>query len=328
VVIDVLANDADPEGAALNIDSHDMVTTQGGSVACATGVVGATCTYTPPAGFSGTDTFGYVASDGVDTAATTVTVTVNGPGAPVLKFSTAGAGSVPGVGGPYDDADLYAMDATGSYVRTSDAVADLGLPNDANIDGLSINGNLTYVSFAGASTTVPGIGQVPDEDVVVYDTTTGIWSPYFDGTVCGLDASSGQDVDAISVNNGVLYFSTLAGGANSPVGGVSGADDADIYTWNGGTLGRANCGREIRGTFGQANMGLPAHADIDGLTVRHGLYYMSFNLNRGMTVPGLGVVHDESVVSYDPTTGAWTLVYGGTGLNLSNSQDVDAIDIP
>jgi hypothetical protein len=312
----------------LNIDSHDMVTTQGGSVACATGVVGATCTYTPPAGFSGTDTFGYVASDGVDSAATTVTVTVNGPGAPVLKFSTAGAGSVPGVGGPYDDADLYSMDAAGSYVRTSDAVADLGLPNDANIDGLSINGNLTYVSFAGASTTVPGIGQVPDEDVVVYDTTTGIWSPYFDGTVCGLDASGGQDVDAISVSNGVLYFSTLAGGANSPVGGVTGADDADIYKWNGGTLGNANCGREIRGTFGQDNMGLPAHADIDGLTVRHGLYYMSFNLNRGMTVPGLGVVQDESVASHDPTTGTWTLVYAGTGLNLANSQDVDAIDIP
>jgi Ca2+-binding RTX toxin-like protein len=73
-VIDVLANDSDPDGPALTISSN----TQGahGTVTCST----ANCTYTATAGYNGTDTFTYTVSDGhggTDTA--TVTVTVTGP---------------------------------------------------------------------------------------------------------------------------------------------------------------------------------------------------------------------------------------------------------
>jgi hypothetical protein len=72
VTVAVLGNDSDPDGDALTVSS----VTQGanGSVVIN---LGQTVTYTPNAGFYGTDTFTYTASDGkggMDTATVTVTV--------------------------------------------------------------------------------------------------------------------------------------------------------------------------------------------------------------------------------------------------------------
>ncbi len=333
VGIDVLGNDTDPETDPLSIASYDASGTAGGSVACVTGAVNGTCTYTPDTDFVGTDTFTYTATDGVNTSnSATVTVTVTGAGAPVLYFSTTGAGSVPGVAGPYDDADLYTVDAGDVFSRLYDAVTvtDLGLPNGADIDGISVNGTAIYASFAASSTNVPGVGNVPDEDVVVYDTVGGTWGTYFDGSLCGLDTGNGQDIDAVSVSGGTLYFSSVGGGNGNPVGGVAGPyDDADVYSWNGGTTGTANCDRELNARNGpSANIGLPGNADIDGLTVEGTTYHMSFNRNGGTSVPGLGTVQDEAVVSYDSVTGIWSVFRANGELGSTNSQDVDAIHVP
>jgi len=71
VTVDVLANDSDPEGDVLVVESvtqplHGAVVPSGGSVV-----------YTPSPGFSGTDTFAYAIADGhggTDTATVTVNV--------------------------------------------------------------------------------------------------------------------------------------------------------------------------------------------------------------------------------------------------------------
>jgi hypothetical protein len=77
VTIDVLANDSDADGDSLSVSA----VAQGSNGSVATN--GATVTYTPTAGFSGSDVFTYTASDGqggTDTATVTVTVTfVNTP---------------------------------------------------------------------------------------------------------------------------------------------------------------------------------------------------------------------------------------------------------
>ncbi|MDY6874909.1 MAG: tandem-95 repeat protein [Chloroflexota bacterium] len=79
VVIDVLANDSDPDGDDLTVSDYDVTSTEGGTVDCTSAGL---CTYTPPAGFSGSDTFGYTISDGhggSDTATVTVTVVALAP---------------------------------------------------------------------------------------------------------------------------------------------------------------------------------------------------------------------------------------------------------
>ncbi|MCZ7628696.1 MAG: cadherin-like domain-containing protein [Microthrixaceae bacterium] len=71
----VLANDSDVDGDTLSISAFSQGAN--GTVGCA----GATCTYTPAAGFSGTDSFTYTVSDGKGGSATaTVAVTVNPAG--------------------------------------------------------------------------------------------------------------------------------------------------------------------------------------------------------------------------------------------------------
>ena len=74
VDIDVLANDTDPDGDPLHINSatdppHGTTVNHGGNL-----------TYTPDPGFTGTDTFDYTAGDGkggTDTATVTVTVSAS-----------------------------------------------------------------------------------------------------------------------------------------------------------------------------------------------------------------------------------------------------------
>lgn len=81
VDIDVLANDSDPNGEDISIFDFDPASTNGGTVEQN---ADDTLKYTPPAGFTGTDTFNYSVvnvSGGVDTA--TVTISVGeGDGAP------------------------------------------------------------------------------------------------------------------------------------------------------------------------------------------------------------------------------------------------------
>ena len=73
-----------------------------------------------------------------------------------------------------------------------------GLPGNANIDGLTAVDNDTfYMSFDTDGISVPGLGIVQDEDVVLFD--AGVWSLYFDGTAQGLGGSNNQNLDAIDV---------------------------------------------------------------------------------------------------------------------------------
>ena len=74
VVIDVLANDFDPEDDALTVSYLGTASLTGGAVTC-TGA--GLCTYTPSAGYNGQDTFSYTVKDthgGTDTATVTITV--------------------------------------------------------------------------------------------------------------------------------------------------------------------------------------------------------------------------------------------------------------
>ncbi len=182
----------------------------------------------------------------------------------------------------------------------------------ANVDGLQmVDADTFYVSFSNTTRTVTGVGTVEDVDVVLYD--NGVWSLYFDGSAQGLAAGTGADLDAISVSGGILYFSTLG---NVNVGGLGAADDADIYSWDGASFARV---------FDASANSLPNNADIDGLTVKGGTFYMSF-LATSTNVTGFKAVADTEVVSF--TGGVWADYFSGPGLTPGSGQDLDAIHVP
>jgi hypothetical protein len=244
----------------------------------------------------------------------TVSTTVLVVGTPVtgpsgLFFSTLANGTIPGVSGPYDNADIYNWNGT-AFSRTWDGT-DNGLPGAADVDGVSLmDATHFYLSFS-TDTTLPGIGAVQDEDVVYYN--NGAWSVYFDGTGLGLTAGN-QDLDAIDIIGGTLYFSTL-GNTNPPgLGGT--ADDADIYSWNGVSFARV---------WDASAAGLAGTADVDGLSfVDAAHFYLSFNTNTDLA--GLGTVQGEDVVYYD--NGTWSVYFDGTAQGLTApQQQVDAIDV-
>ncbi|HJW91840.1 MAG TPA: multicopper oxidase domain-containing protein [Anaerolineales bacterium] len=248
-----------------------------------------------------------------------VILTVSDPPPPLtglLYFSTVGNVAVQGVAGPFDDADIYNWDGVG-FSRTFDASL-AGLPGSADIDGLvMVQANKFYVSFnVNTGTNVPGVGLVQDEDIVLYD--NGAWSLYFDGSAHGLAASNGQDLDAIDVVGGDVYFSTVG---NASIPGVGGPyDDADIYRWDGASFSRV---------FDASAAGLPGNANVDGLNVVDGdTMYFSFLRDLGTTVPTLGLAQDEDVVLRD--AGLWSLYFDGSahGLGTAAGQDLDAFHVP
>lgn len=255
------------------------------------------------------------AQDAVGNWSTTLTTTVvveTPTAAPSLYFSTLGNATVPTVSGA-DDADVYNWDGS-SFSRAVDATAlASALPAGQKVDALVwVSPTEFYVSLAGGWN-FPGPGKAQDEDVLHYD--NGTWSVFFDGTAHGLGGSGGRDVDAISIVDGTLYFSTLG---NVSVGGLGSGDDADIYSWNGTSMARV---------WDASANGLPGKADINGLHVVDSThFYMTFVAGK-TNVPTLGNVQDEDVVFYD--AGSWSVHFNGTaeGLNTSSGQDLDAIDI-
>nr|HMN60991.1 hypothetical protein [Anaerolinea sp.] len=239
----------------------------------------------------------------------TTVLTVTHP----LYFSTLGNSNPPGVGGTSDDADIYFWSGT-NYSRVFDATT-FGLPTGASVDGYDrVDATHFYLSFSGTNTAVPGLGNVQDEDVVYYN--AGVWSVFFDGTAHGMTANN-QDLDAISVVGGVLYFSTS--GSTNPPGVTGTADDADIYSWNGTSYARV---------WDATANGLPGGANVDGLVFIDAThFYLSF-AGTTTAVPGLGNVADTSVVYNNADTWSNYFVGPSHGLTAGGNLDIDAFDLP
>ncbi len=310
VEIDVLSNDTDADaGDTLLIGTFSPTSVNGGTVACVN-----TCTYTPAGGFAGSDTFTYQASDGsLLSNIAVVTVMVAAPAANTVYFSTLGNTYPPGVAVTADDADIYSWDGE-RFARVLDASA-LGVPTAtvANVDGLSIQDGVSYLSFA-ADVTIRGV-TYQDEDILAYAPDTDTWSLYFDGTVKGLTAAN-LDIDDFDVADGVLYFSTQ-GNTNPP--GVTGtADDADVYRWDGAGFARV---------LDASAVGVPTSttANLDGLSVRAGVYYLSFTTD--VTIRGV-TYQDEDILAYVPDTDTWSLHFDGTANGLTaGNLDIDALHL-
>lgn len=135
ILVNVLANDADPDGDTLVISAV-------GTAANGTAVIsGNGIQYTPTAGFVGTDTFTYTISDGRNgTATATVTVTVN-DNPPVAVDDAANTAAATPV-----TLNVLANDSD----PQNDALALVSTTTPANgTVSFSANGSVTYTPNAG-----------------------------------------------------------------------------------------------------------------------------------------------------------------------------------
>ena len=309
---DALTYSLDAAPAGMTIDSTSGVISW---TPAATGDSNVTVRATDTGGLSATQSF--VVS--VEPAATPV----------LLYFSTSANTAVPGTGGTADDADIYSWDGT-SFARVLDATA-VGLPSAtfaANVDGLKVIGTRFYLSFSNSGVAVPGVGTVPDEDIVVYDSSTGTWSLFFDGSAVGLTTDD-EDVDAFDIlTDGSVLVSTLG---NVTVPGLAGtwADEDVLHCTPSSNAPIASCTWSVH--FDGSDVTLTnASEDVDGVTAAAGKLYLGTLGAYGVTglSGGGGDVFscDAPVTGTTSSCASFTLYFRASQHGLAGV--LDAISVP
>jgi len=254
------------------------------------------------------------------------------PAAAQLYFSTATDFAVPGVAGPYDNADIFAWNGTG-FSRVFDGSA-AGLPvsgaGNANIDALLVVDNDTfYMSFtANGGTTVPTLGSVQDEDIIKYD--AGAWSMYFDGSDVGLADSSAEDVDAFEIlSDGSVIVSTFD---NPNVPGITGEADEDLLRCVGTFGATTTCTWSYYFEGSDIALGTNDSEDVDGVAVSGANIYMSTLGAFTTSAPTLSGGGEDVFICNSATTGAasacasYTMFFDGSVNGITDN--LDAIDLP
>jgi uncharacterized repeat protein (TIGR01451 family) len=286
-----------------------------------TGLMSNTASVAPPVGVSDP-----VPANNSATDETTVLSS-----AALLYFSTQNNTTVPGVVGPYDDADVYTWNEA-FFSRIFDA-SEAGLPRGADIDALKVvDVDSLYLSFEN-QLTLPGAGTVQDEDVVFYD--GGTWAIFFDGTDVGL-AGTSEDVDAFELlSDGSVVVST---GGQAVVPGISGNIAPHDLIRCVGTFGPTTvC--TWSWYFDGSDIGLgvtpPSTAssseNIDGVDVDPdgNLYLSTFG---AFQIPGLSGQNEDIFVCMSATLGSDTsacvsvsMYWNATALGITDN--VDGIDV-
>jgi len=196
ITIDIKLNDFDPESQPISIASVDTTSAQGGTIVNN----GNDVTYTPPTGFSGTDTFTYTITDGPNTSnVATVTVSVGSE----IGIYVSCDGSCP------DKVLRFKLDGTFVDEFVAQGIGGLSSPYAAVFGP---NGDL-YVTNDGAG------------NVLRYDATTGDPKPTSGKTGAIFVDGVNQVRGIIFDSSDVMYVTSgdLLGGVIKKFNGNTGA---------------------------------------------------------------------------------------------------------
>ncbi len=183
-------------------------------------------------------------------------------------------------------------------------------------------GDILYVSSTSGGNVGFGFS---DEDILAYDTATGTWSKYFDGSDVGLSGSSYRDVDAFHVrDDGSILLSITVASSIPDVGAI---DDSDIVLFTPSSLGNNTSGT-FSMYFDGSDVGLTTNGeDIDAIyETSSGDLFISTK-NR-FSVPGVSGL-DEDLIRFTPTSfgsntaGSWSVAFDGSDVGLSNTSGED-----
>lgn len=287
-VVDVTVNSAATTTA---ITSHTPDPSQAGQAVS----VGYSVTASGP----GTPTGNVTVSDGTDSCTGTVAA-----GSCSVTFSSAGARNL-----------------TATYAGDANFFGSVSSPVPHTVTAGGGGAPIIYVSST-SNGTVGGIAFA-DEDILAYDTGTGTWSMYMDGSDVGLGSSSAQDVRAFSFLPDGSLLLVFTGATTIPnVGDVTASD---IVRFVPTSLGTTTAGT-FEWYFDGSDVGLTTSGEfIDALhRMANGDLVMS--TVGGFGVPGASGA-DEDLIRFTPsslgsdTSGSWSLYFDGSDVGLTDSSE-------
>jgi hypothetical protein len=187
-----------------------------------------------------------------------------------------------------------------------------------------------WVSFDGTVTVPDGVGTVQNEDVVAWNTATGLWSLLFDGSDVGL-ASAAIGGLARLPNGDLLLSFTAPFNVPGLTGGPSGTsvDDSDIVRFTPMSVGTNTTG-SFSFYFDGSDVGLTTNQEtIDAIDVAaDGRLVLS---TTGAASANGAAAEDEDLLIFTAsglgsvTAGTFALRFDGSDVGLSaNDEDLDA----
>ncbi|MEB3209772.1 MAG: Ig-like domain-containing protein [Leptolyngbyaceae bacterium] len=228
----------------------------------------------------------------------------------LLSFNS--ATNLPGLGA-VDDSDIVRFTATSLGNNTAGTFSlefdgsNFGLSNGGeDIDAVNqlANGNLLISTTGNLN---PGSGIVGgDDDIVLFDVTSGSFSIFVDGSDIGLGE---EDINAFSINAEGDFFFSSAGVFTVP--GVSGSSE-DVFAFTPTTTGVNTSGSFASGVFFDGSaFGLTGNS-ISGLDV------------TGNTTGGGDPTNTDPIaVDDDVTTDEANIITGNVLNNNGNGVDSD-----
>ena len=170
----------------------------------------------------------------------------------------------------------------------------------------------------------PGGVTYNDEDIVAYNTSTGVWSIYFDGSDVGVTG----DVDAFALmpDGSILISLDVA----ATISGLGSVDDSDIIRFIPTSTGATTIGT-FAWYFDGSDVGLTTDAeDIDAIGFApDGRLVIS---TRGaFSVTGASG-NDEDLIAFSSTSlgsttsGSWSWYFDGSDVGLTaTTEDVNGV---
>ncbi len=230
------------------------------------------------------------------------------------------------------------------------------LINDLDLRVTAPGGTLYRGNVITGSTGLSATGGTADtlnnvENVILNAPATGTWSATVDPGAGNYSIGQGY---ALVVTGDVVEGG--GGGPSAPVAEFTGSPTSGttplnvnftslatgtISTWawtfgDGGTsnavnpshtyttAGSYNVSLTVTGPGGMDTETKNGYVTVNDPPTGGALYYMSFDTTT--TVPGLGSVADEDVVTYDPATGTWAMYFDGSDVGLGGT-DVNALHV-
>ncbi len=221
--------------------------------------------------------------------------------------------------------DIVAVNSDGSVELAFDG-SEAGLPGNAAIDGFAHTDDALMFSFRNPIS-VPGIGQVDDSDIVLYQGDA--WSLWFDGSDVDL-TGNGEDVDAVEVlADGTILVSTEG---QATVSGIR-VQPEDMLAFTPDSLGEDTVGTWAF-HFDGSDVGLSGgNENVDAAAV-DAAGSIALSTRGALSVPGLTAADDDVSVFVPTSLGEVTagsflpdLLLDGSSLGL-DANDITAVEVP